>query len=443
MAFADELRRASWRGVPFGMEQGSARYGRRKVRHDYPYRDTIWLEDQGKLPREFRVMGFLIGDSAIYGGGSAIDQVARMERAAEQKGAGILVHPTRGALSVELLDLVINERWDEGNYFELQFSFVQAGQQLFPTILGNLSDLVGSAADLADKAGLGDFVSKVAGPLQLGLGTAAGIAQTAGEWVERVQDLARDATGLYGTLSQLGGQDFGRFFNGRNAGFLSGLTSVYAGAASVTDLIRIGSDRRAAVTSAADGLTAAIGGLGTSTDAGAVAAAAQATVASLQASAADPKDGVRMLADLAAFDPVGGFSSSAGGQATSDLFRRAASAAIARVSATYAPASADDAHAVRGVVLAPIEATIARAGATAADDVFAAYRALRKAVVDDLGARGGSLARLAEVQLPSPLPSVVVAQQRYLDAGREAELVIQANPIHPWFMPLAFKALAD
>jgi prophage DNA circulation protein len=443
MAWTDKLQRASWRGVPFGLDSAQARYGRRHAEHVYPYRDDGWLEDQGKLPREFRLLAFLIGDSAVYGGGDVLGQLKRMERAAEQEGPGVLVHPTRGRLAVTLLDLVISERWDEGNYFELQFSFRRSGEKAFPTLLRNLSTLVGSAAGLADAAGLGDFVARVAGPLQQGLGSAADIAQTASEWVDRIQDLARDATGLYGTLSQLGGADFGRFFNGRNAGFLAGLSSVYAGASSVDDLIALGSDRRAAVDAASAAIQTAIAEVGVASDAAAVATSVQAAVASLQAATADPQDGVRVLADLAEFQPAAGAAQSVAGQATSDLFRRSATAALARVSATYAPASSDDAHAVRARVLGPVDAAVARAGVTGADEVFKAFRGLRKAVVDDLGARGGALARLVDVRLPASLPAVVIAHRRYGDASREAELVTQAGPRHPWFMPTTFRALAD
>lgn len=442
MAFGDNLHRAAWRGVPFGLELGQARYGRRKVRHDYPYRDTVWLEDQGKLPREFRIAGFLIGDSQVYGGGDVLGQLRRMERAAEAAGAGLLVHPTRGPISVELLDLVIAERWDEQNYFELQFSFVQSGPRVFPAQLAALSGLVDRAAALADAAGLGDFSAKVLDPLRHGLDAASAISATAVAWVDRVQTLARDATGLYGTVSHLGGADFGRYFNGRNAGFLSGLASPYAGAASVTDLIALGSAQRAAVTQEAAGIQTALAGLGSETDATAVGAAVQATVAALRGAVADPQDGVRVLGELAVFAPAISAAATPAGQATSDLFQRAAAAAMGRVSATYAPASADDAHAVRGAVLAPVEAALARAGQTGADEVFAAMRGLRKAVVDDLAARGGALARLAEIETAVALPSVVLAQQRYADGSREGELVIQADPIHPWFMPLQFKALA-
>lgn len=439
------LRRASWRGVPFGLDMSQGVYGRRKVRHDYPHRDVIWLEDQGKLPREFRVIGFLISNSVIYGGGDVAGQIARMERAAEQSGPGILVHPTRGALSLDLVNCVISERTEDGlgTYAEVQFAFVQSSKQVFPTVFGGLSGVVGVAAKAAEAAGLGDFVGKVAGPLKQGLGAAAEIAQTASEWLEKVDNLATDATGLYSTLSQLGGADFGRYFNGRNAGFLSGLSSAYAGAQSVTDLIALGSQGRAKVAKSTAAVRTAIGSLGVSADAAAVGSAMQASVDALRAVVADPQDGIRIVGELVRFTPQGTLAGSVGGQATSDLFQRAAAAALARISATYAPASADDAHAVRARVLAPVEVAISRAGAVGADDVFASYRALRKAVVDDLGARGGALARLAELRFDAPLPAVVMAQQRYGDAGRAGELVTQADPVHPWFMPIAFRALGS
>lgn len=441
----DKLHRASWRGVPFGMDQSAGRYGRRIVQHAYPYRDTVWPEDQGKLPREFRIVGFLLSDSLIYGGGDVVSQIKKMERAAEASGAGTLVHPTRGHITVTLLDFVIYERTDDGfgSYAEVQFNFLQGGQQLFPAVLSNLSALVGKAAGLADAAGIGDFVAKVAGPLRNGLDAAASISATAGEWLDKVQGLARDATGLYGTLSQLGGADFGRFFNGRNAGFLAGLSSLYAGATSVRDLIVIGSDKRAAVVAASDAVLAGVADLGVETQPADLASAMQAAVVALGDATADPGDGVRIMAALAAFTPSSAAARTPAGLAVTDLFQRAAAASIARISATYAPSSSDDAHAVRAVVLAPIEAAIARAGATAADDAFAAFRGLRKAVVDDLGGRGGALVRLADVRLPRPTPAVVVAQQRYRDAARADELVTQAQPIHPWFMPTAFKALAS
>lgn len=441
-SFASRLQRASWRGVPFGVEGESSTHGRRLARHDYPYRDTIWLEDQGKQAPGYRVTGFLVGDSQVYGGGDVIAQRKAMQSAAEATGQGALVHPSLGRKTVNLVDLVITSRWDEGNYFELQFTFVEGGGQLFPAVLAALGDLVGKAAGLADLAGVGDFVSKVTGPLQQGLDAATSMASTAGAWIDQAQSLARDATSLYGTVSQLGGADFGRYFNGRNAGFLSGLVSPYAGASSIADLIGAGAAQRQLIGAAASAVTTAIGGLNVGTAPADVASAVQLHVAAIANSAADPADGLRILAGLTGFKPAVSAASSVAGGALGDLYRRAAAVAMARVSAGYAPSSADDASAARMAVTAPLDAEIEVAGNNGADEVFTALRSVRKAVTDDLGQRGGALARLIQIELPQPLPAVVIAAMKYADANRGAELVTQADPIHPWFMPTSFTALA-
>lgn len=443
MSFADSLHPASWRGVPFGVEAESSTHGRRKAIHEYPYRDSVWVEDQGKRAPGFKIRGFLVGDSAIYGGGDLAGQRRQMEAAAEASGLGVLVHPTKGRLTVDLLDLVISSTWDEGNVVVLDFSFIQGGSQLFPAVLGAASGLLAGFASLADAAGLGAFVSAVIDPLERGLDAAASMATTAGEWLDRAKTLARDATSLYGTVSQLGGADYGRYFNGRNSGFLAGLSSPYAGATSVPQLIAAGSAQRARVATAADAVTAAIAALGVSAQPADIARAVQAAVAALQGCAADPADGVRILSTLARFSPAGPDAATPSGLAVGALFRQAAAVALARVAAAYEPASADDANAVRAAVLRPLDAEITAAGNSGGDAVFTALRVLRKGVVDDLGQRGGALARLVEIDLPTVLPDVVVAERQYGDAARAPELVTQANPIHPLFMPTAFRALAS
>jgi prophage DNA circulation protein len=409
MAFADTLQQASWRGVPFGIDMAGGQYGRRVVEHVYPYRDSIWAEDQGKLPRRFSLVGFLIADSAKYGGGDLQTQIAAMAAAAEATGPGILVHPIHGIVRVSLsTPLAITIRGDEGRVAELQFSFVQGSAQLFPAIADALGALVGDAAGLADLAGVSALTDALA-PLENGVSSLNAITATAGEWSDKIQSLARDATSLYGTVSLLGGSDFGRYFNGRNSGFLTGLVSPYSAATSVPDLISLGAANRAAVATAAAAIDTALAGYGVTTRATDVAAAVQATVGALQASVADPADGVRMLSGLAAFTPISPGSRAAAGVATTNLFQRAVATAIARVSATYAPASADDASAARMAVLAPIEQVIDVAGESGEDAVLQTFRALRKAVVDNLGAQGASLPRLITVDSPSAMPSVVLA----------------------------------
>ena len=91
---------------------------------------------------------------------------------------------------------------------------------------------------------------------------------------------------------------------------------------------------------------------------------------------------------------------------------------------------------------APIEQVIDTSGESGEDAVLQSFRVLRKTVVDNLGAQGASLPRLITVNLPSAMPAVVIAQRLYRDANRADELVTEADPIHPWFMPAKFQALA-
>ncbi|HSR77153.1 MAG TPA: DNA circularization N-terminal domain-containing protein, partial [Xanthobacteraceae bacterium] len=49
----EQLQPGSWRGVPFVMDAAENRAGRRTAIHEYPYRDTVWVEDLGRLPRRF------------------------------------------------------------------------------------------------------------------------------------------------------------------------------------------------------------------------------------------------------------------------------------------------------------------------------------------------------------------------------------------------------
>lgn len=438
------LRPASWRGVPFGLTASSARVGRRLAQHEYPFRDSVWLEDTGKLPPSFQVQGFLVSDSRIYGGGSVQGQIARMQAAAEATGQGLLSHPTRGPLQLDLLGLIINERFEDGigAYAELEFSFIQGAAQGQPAVLSAVSGLLGQAASLADQAGLGGFGDAMSS-IASGVDQVAGLADSARAWSDQVIAFGGDATALFNTVSQLGGANFGRYFNGANAGFLQGLVSPYAAAVGVEDLLAIGAQNRAAIGAAKKALDHAIVGYGVTTDAVAVGTAAQGLVGSLLAASANPADGVRAMTKLSSFTPVEAVQANPAGAALTAVLQQGAAAAAARAAGDYAPASSDDANAVRAQVIAAINVQIRAAGQSSADGVFSAFKGLRQAVFEDLGQRGASLPSLVDVLSAQALPAAVLAQRLYGDIGRRNELVTEADPVHPLFMPLAFKALAS
>jgi prophage DNA circulation protein len=180
-----------------------------------------------------------------------------------------------------------------------------------------------------------------------------------------------------------------------------------------------------------------------------LATAAQDLVAAVAAASVDPADALRLLDSLARFTPALPTTQSQIGQAmaamqdtTGDLFRRAAVAQLARAATAYQPSSYDDAIRVRDLVCARIDAETTIAGDRGEDDVYAALRQLRQAVVQDLMARGASLAPIARFDAAAPQPADVLATRLYRDPTRAAALVKQADPVHPLFMPTSFRALS-
>ena len=179
------------------------------------------------------------------------------------------------------------------------------------------------------------------------------------------------------------------------------------------------------------------------------AAAAQALAEALRAATTDPADGVRVLQSLATFYPSDPTSVSTGGAARAamqaacgELFRRAALVSLCRAARAYQPWSADDALALRKTVCDLLDAEILIAGNEGADPTFNALRDLRAAVVRDLTQRGANLAQLEVVSSPNVVPAPVIAQRLYRDSRRADELVVQADPPHPAFMPVSFQALS-
>lgn len=176
----------------------------------------------------------------------------------------------------------------------------------------------------------------------------------------------------------------------------------------------------------------------------------QALASALVSACADPADAVRLAAELADFMPNAATPVSLVGVAMAQIqiavgavCRRSAVIALARASTLYEPASYDDAVATRQIVCALLDVEITIAGDTGADASYQALRLLRGAVVADFTARGAALAQIKVFNMPRPMPALALSHRIYNDTDRSDELVIHANPRHPLFMPLQFKALAE
>lgn len=447
MSWFDELQGAKFGGVPFGVLGGQIRVGRRNAVHEYPFKDEVWVEDLGRAARRITLTGFLV-ESAVYGGlDSVIQQRDQMIAVCESAGQSTLVHPTLGSLKVSLLESVFTERWDRGRVFEIGFSFIESGERVFPENQEDTSKAVEDACDGVDIAALTDFSLESVTALAFGSSVVDMAVSTAGGWASGALAQVSDATNLMNMVGDLPG-DFGRFFGGRARGITGAIAGSISGVTSLSGLIAAGTAARSLVSDAVSTLLSAATGLSISTII-TFAQSAQSLVATVLAATTDPADGVRVLSTLANFTPTVPTDSSATGiaraaiqTASGDLFRRAAVTSVCRASSTYQPASYDDAVTVRSQVTTLLDAEIQVAGNSGADASYNALRSLRAAVVKDLTARGADLAALITISSRLPLPAPVLAQRVYRDSSRSDELVVEADCVHPAFMPTAFKGLA-
>ena len=199
-----QLQPGSWRGVGFVMDAAENRAGRRVAVHEYPYRDTVWAEDLGRLPRRFSFQAFIVGDD-VY------QQRNAMIQACEQPGEGTLVHPTLGAVQCVLIDFTTTDRRERGRMVEIAFSFVVSGDILFPSTALATGDQINSLAGGLNQASAADLGQIVTGPApSIAAQQSAMIASFAELAVTAVNDPARALNAVAGLSGY-----YGRYAAGR------------------------------------------------------------------------------------------------------------------------------------------------------------------------------------------------------------------------------------
>ncbi|UHH28291.1 DNA circularization N-terminal domain-containing protein [Pseudomonas veronii] len=454
------LNQASFRGVPFAVYGGDARFGRRLALHEYPGRDKPYIEDMGRSTRRIRMSGFLVTDSLVYGGGSVLAQRDALVAAVEAAGPGALMHPTLGALKVSVPSegLSVIERWDMGRYFEISIVFIESGDRVFPSITtstGSLLDKLAAALGLSSAL---DFVRKVIGGVTAVINAVEGVIKFGRAIVSMVVGVIADFQVLVGritrdvrsitSLASMMTGNFGRYANGNVSSALTVSKKAKDSTATMADLIAKNTTNRAAVDAAMDALVVAAANLDASsgqqfTD------AVQGVMDALVASIADPGNAIELLGSLARFKPtpvtgsgVVGASLEVAQDATSALLRRAAMASIGKVVAAYVPTSYDGAMTTMETVTGFIDGELLVAGDGGDDESYSALVALRQAVVNALTTTGATLPTLETFTFRAPMSALAMANRLYRDTGRTDELIQQANPVHPAFMPTTVKALA-
>jgi prophage DNA circulation protein len=436
--FAGNLLPASFRGAPFAVLGVETIGGRRVALHQYPGRDEPWAEDMGRDARRFRFRGFIVDNDVIFAGGPIQLQRTLLIAAMEASGPASLTHPTLGLLQCAVTRFSIGEDLGGSRMSTVDVEFVESGTQQFPTSLLSASKLLSSSSALVTSLAA-DGVRLIALGAAKG-GTRRDLTTTTAMWSSKAAELGVDATSLQRLAAQLPG-NFGRFAAGGNAGMSGSTATGYSSATTIADLIGAASAARANITIAAYALADAAGSadLGYAVN---VPDSVVSTVQSLADACADPADAIRLLVDLFQYDPDRPEAASDIGVATSGMVRRAIAAVLTVTAGNYQPSSADDAAAMIARLSAVLDQEATAAADNGDDGSYRALRDARGAIVADLRNRGATLAQIKTFRLRGSIPALALAQRIYRDASRAEQLVMQAMPVNPLFMPAQFEALA-
>ncbi len=404
MAWRDQLREASFRGILFECTSHERELGRNVAWHDFPFRDFGQGEDLGLKAGDISIDAFIIGDDYM----TARDA---FEKALNTAGTGVLITPWHGQTTVRLMAARARETSKELGMVWYQLGFRPETSAPLPAASIDTGVKANAAADtLQTQAGTA-FVAKFnasSKPNFVADEAAAVIGKLSDQFDSLTAPLKAESTALAGYVAQ--GQKL-------RADVLTLVTKPLSLASQISGLIQ-----------------------------------------GIRTIAATPADALNVLKGLLSFGsslaPVHGSTSGrvtqADNQAALVSYVRASAAAEAvRAVADIDFVAYQDAIATRDGLAELIDAAETAEGDGGNVETWKALGAARRAMVQDVNARGGSLARLYTYTPPVTMPAVVLAYKLYDDTSRLEEryddIVARNRITHPGFVRggLPLEVLSD
>ncbi|MGL5306318.1 MAG: DNA circularization protein [Aeromonas veronii] len=151
MAWRDELRPGSFRGVPFLVESSDEKLGRRAVQTEYPGRDEPYPEDMGRKAWSDALKVFVLGDDHLQ-------QAASLKAALNEFGPGELVHPYWGTMQVQIGEVSLSHSSREGGKSSFSIEVMEAGQQPAPSAVPVTDAKLAASTDDALTTLVDDFM---------------------------------------------------------------------------------------------------------------------------------------------------------------------------------------------------------------------------------------------------------------------------------------------
>lgn len=387
---AAKLRPASFRKIPFQVDNSEFETGRRVQVHEYPQRDKPYSKDMGRSTRRIEFDAFVVG--ADY-----VEKANALLGAIEAYGPGTLIHPWFGSMTVNVIGCRVALDRDLGQA-RLSLSFVEAGELTFPSAAQSTAALSRVAAQNLTAASVNtfakavNFVKQVNAVIIKGLSVYAKVLAFASNPVFALSSLLGFST-LPGNLSSLGalfgasanlGWNFASLLNLSTLGQSNTLTDSTLIPA-VLGLTRMAVDPALAAPTTPIYTTA--------------------TTATINANTAAILANTRQLLLVQAV----GLSSYIQCAVYNDTLQ-----VITELGAAL------DAEALQ----------------VTDDDLYQALMAARSALFDDLTTRSRDSARLVTLLPDTVLPALALAYDYYEDAGRDLEIVARNKIINPGFVPV-------
>lgn len=360
--------------------------GRRLAKHEYPLRDIPYIEDLGRKARSFNLNLFVIG--ADY-----IAQRERLINALEAPGAGTLVHPYLGTMPASVESFRLNESTDRGGMARLEVTFIEAGENTFPTVAADTRANVNTQSEAA-------------------ISTIKDVFNSNFSVVKQPQFVARPAAAILKNI---------------NNALLRNINRFPALPSTVSDFIADAGQLNANISTLllkpltlADSITGLFG-----------------DVRGLYSSPLSALSVYRRFLDYGDDLPSVPTTTfmrrrEANNQsALTGLVRQTALIESARAASAVEFDSYNDAAAVRDELDEELDEQML----TADDATYRALNAVRVAMIKDITTRSADLARTVHYTPTTTLPALVVAHQLYGDAHKEADIIARNKLRHPGFVP--------
>lgn len=371
---------ASFRGVKFFIETTDDKFSRNVVKHQFPDRETPFMEDLGKKLDDFQIEGYVVGDDHL-------DQKNKLRDAALTPGAGTLIHPHYGTMKVYCNDIQIRQASSEKRLTRFQFTFTEAG---VPIVLDVQKDTPGKVVSCVDVSI--DSIKNEFKPKYLYTALAYAGTQSVVAALGKAQAAIVDAKKAFKTETL----------------FIDDITAI------IGSLESIALDAEGLALDFLDIITFGI--LDQDQNENGIP---------------DMRESLKELQKLYTFAPVLDIASS-----TSDAFvsfiKQSALVTSAVLLSNIEYTSADEAYTYRDSVLDFMDDTLE---SSIGDDLFLSLSALRVAIVSDIEARSATLSKLSSFLPTESMPVLVIANELYGSIEKEQDIIDRNKIGHPGFAP--------